>query len=442
MHDLWLGREGDALHLEGVSVQPPLKGCLIVPGRREDGTVTDLLTLTLESATPADLADVLTTLERHLAAAQLFVERGLGEPVWLGIQLSSSDQVWRTQVISGDLELTGSGLGDLTRGRLQLRLALTRKDTFEGPEVELRLTNRNGSRVTGGLVVSNHADGEHDNHVLIDGIDVDGDLPVGFRLAVTNTSTIALCNLVVGLNVHSNPPAFEAILEAEAGSGGTTQPAGDCSGGFNKLLSWSGSGETALLTWLVSAGRVADAGGNTFRYLIRFAQPVAYEDLWLKLCVRDGAGAAVVGETDWACVRDGECLQELGPLPLPPGQLPPGAAGMPLELVLVARQAGEGAHALALDYLALVALDGYRRYLALTGLRQNGQLVDDPVGGLASYQPGSGWMASHLAVGAPLEILPGVPQRLIFFQDEVGGLAPIERRVSVRAWYRPRKRLP
>jgi hypothetical protein len=441
MHDLWLGREGDALHLEGVSVQPPLKGCLIQPGANEAHAITDLLTLTLESATPADLAEVLTTLERHLAAAQLFVERGLGEPVWLGIQLSSSDQAWRAQVLSGNLELGGSGLGDLTRGRLQLRLALTRRDFFEGPEVELPLTNRSGARVTGGLVVFNHADGGHDNHVLIDGTDVGGDLPAGVKLAFTNTSTTALRNLVMGLNVYSNPPAFEAILEAEAGSGGTTQPAGDCSGGFYRLSSWSGSGETALLTWLVSAGRVADAGGNIFRYLLRFAQPVAYEDLWLKLRVRGGAGAAVIGETDWACVLDGESLQELGPLPLPPGQLPPGSAGMPLELVLVARQAGGGAHALALDYLALIALDGYRRYLALTGLPQNGQLVDDPVGGLASYQPGSGWLASHLAVGAPLALLPGVIQRLTFYQDEIGGLAPILRSLTIRAWYRPRRRI-
>ena len=110
-------------------------------------------------------------------------------------------------------------------------------------------------------------------------------------------------------------------------------------------------------------------------------------------------------------------------------------------MILVARQHSEGAHTLALDYMGLLALDGFKRYQALASLPANAQLVDDPVGGVASYQTGSGWLATHIAIGAPIELRPGVAQRLTFFQDEAGGLAPIERGLSVRAWYRPRKKI-
>ncbi len=112
-----------------------------------------------------------------------------------------------------------------------------------------------------------------------------------------------------------------------------------------------------LLTWIMSAARVQDAGGNAFRFLLRRVQvAVSYPDLWLKLRVKGGEEDTVIGETDWALVRAGDELQELGPLPLPPGTLPPGAAGMPLKLVLVARRQAEGSHALSLDYMTLLAL--------------------------------------------------------------------------------------
>ncbi|MGA9397057.1 MAG: hypothetical protein WBV22_02250 [Anaerolineaceae bacterium] len=314
---------------------------------------------------------------------------------------------------------------------------------FEGSELELPLTNRNGSRVTGGLAITNHADGAHDNSILIDGEDVNGDLPGCIKLAVTNTSGgAALRTLIVALNVNSNPIGFEPVFEAETGAGGVTTPSSTCSGGGYKALSWTGSDEVELLSWVMNAARVQDAGGNAFRFLLRLAGAVSYLDLWLRLRVKGGTGDSVVGETDWAPVKAGDGLQELGPLPLPPGSLPPGATGMPLKLVLVARRQSAGSHALNLDYLALLAVDGFRRYQAVVPLPVTGQLVDDPLGVVASYQSGSGWLATHLALGAPLELEPGVSQRLSFFHDEEGGLAPVERSLSVRAWFRPRRCLP
>jgi len=462
MHDLWIGSEGDVLHLDGASLQPPVRGCQYSPGwaelRRgtpgdaasitsrpsqgmEGERVQDELVIQLESSTPSAFAAVIANLERHLAAAQLFTERGLGAPVWLGIQPLASEEPWRSRVYSGSLDLAGNGLPDLLRGRAQLRLALIRRNAFEGGEVELPLTNRNGTRVTGGLAVANHADAGHENFVCIDGSDLGGDLPARLKLELTNTGSGGLRNLTATVNAHSNPAGFNAVLEAETGTGGTAQSAADCSGGGYTLLNWSGPDEAEVLTWLVGAGQVADAGGNVFRYLVRLAQPVSSTDLWLKLRVRGGSDSAVLGETDWAAVRAGESLQELGPLPLPPGQLPPGAAGMPLQLALVARQPGAGGHALAVDSLALLALDGCRRYEALSILPPNGRLVDDPLGTVSSFQPGLGWLATHRAIGAPLALLTGRTQRVTFFQDVAGGLSPIDQGLSVRIWYRPVRRV-
>ncbi len=127
-------------------------------------------------------------------------------------------------------------------------------------------------------------------------------------------------------------------------------------------------------------------------------------------------------------------IQVLVELPI---VLPPAVAGLPLKLVLVARRQAEGSHAFDLDYLTMLALDGYRRYLALVPLSTGGQLVDDPLGTVAAIQAGSGWLASHLAFGASLELVPGVGQRLTFIHDQEGGAAPVECSLLVRAWYRP-----
>jgi hypothetical protein len=442
MHDLWFGREGDLFHLDGVFIQPPVTGCCYQAGSSTGATVEDLLTVTLESDNPADFHQVIRDLERSLTAALTYRERGLGSPVRLGVQPLGSDDCWSTLIQAGYLEMAGSGLADQCRGRMQLQLHFTRVNEFEGGEVELPLSNRNGSHATGGLAVHNHADSGHDNHVLIDGLDVPGDLPGRFKLVVTNTTSgAALRNLVAVLNIHSNPAGFEPVFEAESASGGVTNPSSACSGGSYKTLSWSVAEEVELLTWVMSAARVWDAGGNAFRFLLRLVNPPSYTDLWLKLRVKAGGQDTVIGETDWALVKAGECLQELGPSPLPPGALPSGASGTPLKLVLVARRQAAGGHTFSLDYLALLALDGYRRYQGIACLPAGAQLVDDPLWGVAAYQPGSGWLATHLAFGAPLELTPGVGQRLTFFHDEDGGLAPIERSLSIRAWYRPSRRI-
>ena len=275
MHDLWLGSEGEALHLDGDLVRLPVRGCQrqVVDGMQE------ILTLALEAADPAAFDPLLQAIERLFTAARIQRERGLGLPVCLGAQPRAGGETWRTPLLEGRLEPSGSGVDDRLRGRMQVRLHVTHPAWFEGSPAELPLTNCSGTCLTGGIQVDNHADAGHENFVRIEGADLGGELPGTLKLALANPAGgDPLGDLLVSLNQHSDPAGFAAVLEAEAGSGGTLVPDAACSGGSYRSLAWSGTGEVELLSWALSGTRVAACGGNAFRFLLRLAQPVTEED--------------------------------------------------------------------------------------------------------------------------------------------------------------------
>ncbi len=132
MNDLWIGREGDLLHLAGSGIQLPLTGCRYSAGAGTAEVIEDLLTLALESRIPADFFVIINRLERILGEARTYHVRRLGDPVWLGIQPLAGDDTWRALILDGWLESCGSGPEDLSRGRMQLRAPYHPSKLFRG----------------------------------------------------------------------------------------------------------------------------------------------------------------------------------------------------------------------------------------------------------------------------------------------------------------------
>ena len=118
MNDLWIGREGDLLHLAGAGILPPLTGCRYSSAGGTGEVVEDMLVLTLESRSPADFSATINRLEHLLAEARTHQERRLGDPIWLAIQPLETDEIWRARILDGWFEMSAGGLADLVRGRM------------------------------------------------------------------------------------------------------------------------------------------------------------------------------------------------------------------------------------------------------------------------------------------------------------------------------------
>ena len=88
-------------------------------------------------------------------------------------------------------------------------LHYTRPNYFDGDQVELPLTGRAGSDVTGGIAIKNHtdADAADGSTVLIKAADAVSDLPAPLRLELLNTMGAGLAGPACSLVSTITPPS-------------------------------------------------------------------------------------------------------------------------------------------------------------------------------------------------------------------------------------------
>lgn len=299
---------------------------------------------------------------------------------------------------------------------------------------------------TAGVPVYNHMDGDgHGNYVEMQADEVGGDLPAAVRLEITNTysSSNRANNLLMAHNVLSDPANLNHVLEAEAASGGTTVTGdGACSGGGRKTLSWAGTAETEVLNWTLSTALLNACRGNYFRLIARFASVPAYSDVWVRWRVK------LFGTTLWEgpqfLLNTTSSLQDMGVLQLPPYLIDAGDLYQ-LDLVLYGQRNQSGTHNLSLDFVQLSPLDGWRKLSPRGfGLSAGMQLVDDGIEGrvyAVAYTElgGAGKMGNYVGSGEPIKVWPNAQQRLYFLHDTMTGSAAIDRLLTVKVFYRPRR---
>jgi hypothetical protein len=280
------------------------------------------------------------------------------------------------------------------------------------------------------------------NFVAIAEGDVEGDLPGAARLEITNNffSAFRAYTIWIGQNVESDPENYEHILEAENASGGNTTNLYTASGNQYKKCDWEGAAETALLTWELSTPLLTKLSGRYIRIISRY--PVAAPTgLCLRVTVK--MSATPLWEGPLVLSGTGQ-IQELVSLRLPPYLL--GAGNLyPLNLVLSAKIDTAEAHSCGLDYLQLTPLDGWRKlHPKCYGLDFGVRLVDD---GIDGYLYSDGWtsegkLGQYIGFGESILLHPGKVQRLYFLHQHMEHStqkAPINRTLSVKVYYRPRR---
>lgn len=427
------------LVLEGAGSARPFLQARYLPRASSSGQVEDQIDLLLESNSPADIAQGVSSLERLLHWARALANDPLGEPVYLTCRDLEGEEEWRSPLRDGWLELTG---GQRSHGSVGARLHLRRDNYWEAAEAPLPLSNRNASRTTQPLLVYNHHDGHsgHDNFAEIAASDVSGDQPAPVRLELTNLAGGATTCVWVGLDQHRvGGQFFSPWLEAETGLGAVPLVDPTCSGEAQVSLSWSGTQVNELLRWTVASPQPDLAAGRFFQGILRLAGGGSQAgDLWLR--TRLELEDSVIWEGAWVLIPVNQELVELNLLPLPPLLAGMGSlAG--LDLVLQGYSISGGMHSLQVDYLHLTPLDGWRKLVSVErGLPEGSTLYEDGFLGEVYTGFGSLFSGDFTVYGDPIFIIPGKAQRLYILQSVDVGQAPAGRTLQVKAAYRPRKR--
>lgn len=436
MYSLRITCGTESLWLHGPSAAAPVKGARRqpIPRALEGGRCEEQIDWLLEG-TPAAIQLALQTVERLLARARTGVSAGLH------LMPTAADTEWEARLLDGRAELLGSGTPERGRGAQAVRLLLTRSDYWQGSLTALPLSNPNGANVTDGLPLFNHCDADalHANYADANGAQGSLPAPAQVELIHDRSGPEPLGDLWLGAGLAPLPGG---MLEGEAGASTlTTQILSDaaCSGGAYRRVSWSSNAELDVLHWELSQGWLGQAGGRCFRPLLRVANHFAFGDMRLFVQVR--SAASVLFESPAVTLQPGVRLQELPPVLLPPW-LPVMDAPAALTLALIGRRVGGGSTTLDVDFVALLPLQGWRRYASLAGLPYGARLIDDPLSGrCVVLHPQDGELAGHAAHGPGLEVQPGQAQRFsaLFATGSPAGM-DIAAQVRLKVSYRPRRR--
>jgi hypothetical protein len=384
--------------------------------------VTETVQLKLTGAAWANIAATIQSVKRLLLQAEQRNDKDHAilalAPVYLQISIDGAP-AWRSEVLSGLLASGGDGLGAaMTSKVFECALIVTRRPYWEGPEATL----------VDGTNIENHddADAGHDNWVDIAGASVAGSLPTPIRLELDNQAGDATGTILAGLAWRTLSTG--ALIREFSGAVDA-----NCSGGGYEAIALSGS-EAALDSWYISPSGYA---GGYYRVLLRLrgAAP-ANTQVRLRLY----QGGTLWQQGDLTTLSTALRLQELGTLRLPPTQ---GQLTSLASLQIVLRALGSGT--LDIDFLALVPMDGYRKYTVVgTALPAGERLVDDgisvPPALYTSADDGTGKSPfNYVATGQPLMLQPGLDQRLHIWQLKSDGTAAITRSFRVYVYYRPRR---
>ena len=419
------------------------------------GDVEEIVTETCEmrvtdGSVSANLAEVRAINKLLIQAADAQKNRSISK-VYLVWKESSSASEWRSEIKSGRAEWSAEATTlPFWRGDTQfVMLHWERVNYWEGAEAQLALTNPNGTDNTSGLTVYNCNDlagsspNIRANYVEISGEDVLGDIPGATRLEITNTSIStdtddSASRIWVGQN-FTDPDNFEHILEAEDANGETGSSSSLASDGYYVSKVISTTDETDLLTWTLGTALMEAAMGRYYRAMVMFRVEPSAADRF-RMQIEGPGGVLWRGSLISIDSIYSDRIRDFGVF-----RLPPWLEGMTdlsgLDLVMRIKVMDQP-RTLNVDYLQLTPLDGWRSYEPLESLDVGHRYIDDGINERLYMDDGSSNRKGNvIGNGRPIMVKPETDQRLYFLQHGGSlGTAAIDRSLSIKLYYRPRRR--
>lgn len=346
----------------------------------------------------------------------------------------------------------------LTRRRKEnkarVSMAYERDPYWEEAEKQIAISNGNGISNTDGLTVFNCSDGvgaspnKQHNYISMLSNAITGDLATPVRLEMTNTYNVAtdLSHIFISHNYDSNPDTLDHILEAEDSVGGTPTVAATSSGGYYNAYTWTGDTQKQIARWVLSSELLAACAGRWFKLLAKFTGEIPTGiKLQAKITFPSGVILTIVDSAAEVAITGGTYsslgVQEIGTLQIPPW-LPGESVLAPVDLTLYARKVGGGS--LNIDFIQLTPLNGYRILVPQGyGVHYEEIIVDDGIYQniyIDNWNGAAGKTGHYIGYGKQIMLQPGLAQRIYFLQRNMSAGAEPARTLSLKAFYRPRRR--
>lgn len=441
MEELVLKVGSTQVHLSGVGIVAPVKGCRRNPAKDQGETCEEKIDVILHG-----LPDVLDDWLKMVEA--LFSRVSLGESASISIQPAANLQSYESKIISASLELLGKGTMDLKRGGMGACLVIVRDNIWEGEEVPVPISNINGTKVTSGLTMHNQYDPGNVmvNYATIDGVDIDGEIPAPAAVKITNTDMVvlkSLADIIVSNEIIYNLETGDHWLDGSQASSqlnyGVVMNA-DASCGAYCLVQWESTNALQIVSWVISNERAARFAGRNVRPIMRMHNWVTTDDYWIRCKVRQGDA---IEYSRWQKIKSFEKMQILPAVHIPPRDLKSSQISGVIFALEVQRNVA-GSHSLAIDDIDILPVDGYRHYFVMgdIGLLANETLVDELSGDLIYSISGNGLYRSltHQAAGKGIWLMPGENQCIrIKFSNNNHNCVPSQK-LALQLSYRPRRK--
>ena len=428
------------LYLKGEMLPTGLVGGNYEPACSSEEVVTEEMTLTLKG-THAQMDTVLKRLEEKLALANQYIRNRVGYPQYIRVKADPTSSYFYAELLEASLVPGKKSMTYYAGGSLGVVMRFRRRNYFDSDEVILPLSNSGMSNVTTGLAMVNHDDSAHDHSFSVYMDNVETELPAPMRIEVTNTdASQVLKDLWMGsiqYNVLSSKPKL--VYEAESGSGGTPVSSGSASNGAYQQFTWTAGGWSDLTHWDLSATDLFRYQGRAVMPMLRLANTHAYSGMMMKLSVV--SNGITLWEGNEVPAEAGKGYVAFGTLRLPCGETLGTIGPYQQELHLQVYKEGTSSTTLDLDDLVLMPQDSFTQHLGLVALAQNEKLIDDAFNGVSYGLKSNYEMGTHIALNRGHFIQPRHHGYFMVFQVNGSEVAPIAQSVSVRAWYRQRRRI-
>jgi hypothetical protein len=428
------------MYLKGEMLPTGLMGGNYEPACSSEETVTEEMTLSLKG-THEQMDLILKMLEEKVMLANLYAQEGVGYPHYLRVWISPNSGYYYSQILEASLIPGKRSMTFFAGGSLGVVLRFKRKNYFDSDEVILPIANGLMGEVTTGLTVLNHDDSAHDHHFSVDMDNIETELPAPLRLEIKNTdASNALNDLWIGsfqYNALSSRPKL--VYEAESGSGGTTVSSGSASNGAFQRFTWTAEGWSDLTHWDMSLTDLARYLGRAVMAMIRLANTHAYSGLLMKISITSNGITLWEGNEVPAVAGNG--FVALGTMRLPCGETLGTNGPYQQEIHLHVYKEGTSSYILDIDDLLLIPQDSFTQHMGLVPLAQNEILMDDAFNGVSYGIQSDYEMGTHIALNKGHFIMPKHHGYFMVFQANSSDVAPIAQSVSVRAWYRQRRRI-
>ena len=412
-------------------------------------SITDQFQIYIKGSSASDLRSKITAIRLAFEHAKNHKDDALA--AWLYFDVDSSGDAWMSKLLGGTVLYDKNLDHNWRQAKCVATIIVEHKPYWDATdEIQVPLTNGNGTNNTAGLNVFNHDDGggaspnHHDNWVEIAAADVLGDLSGPSRLEILNTfATSRLFVLWIGQN-WTDPANFDHIIEGEDSSTGTPH-AGDSSssgGSYMEAVLASGA-EATMFTWALTDSFLNTCWGQYYKIIVRFKDsaplfPIKYR---IKL-IYSGTTIWQSGQVLLDTTR-GYSVRDLFTLRLPPWLLQQTNLTA-LTMIMTGQQNTGSPISINLDFQQITPLDGYRMLeCAGYGVVQNGRMIDDGLNEVAYIDNGAGDDKAGILIGYgnPIALYPGKKQRLYFLMhSSTSQLAEIARTISVKLFYHPRRR--